>query len=503
MGLRVRTPSRPRTAPPSRLSKPCPAPIVCPTLRSPIDSSAASTNCGNCTIGVSAAASGGLGKTQLAVEYVHRFGQCYPAGVFWVEADQGLTRLIQVISQHAKIEVDGRLCEQAQLDTIWAALANRAASLVVLDNFPETVPLRPWLPVTGASRVLVTTRRRDLKLATVPVAAFTGEEGVRLLNIGARQIPDSAETRALVEAVGGLGLALELLRVYLNLRTDVSPAELRIALRAKGELPLLARFAESYEDELPTGHERNVAATFQMSWGLASESARAVLSVMSHLAPEPVPLRLLRAVLEWTEADAVDDRLGDAVAECWQLSLAERNSRGEPSAHRLLLKFAGGMPESERWLSRVRLCITAEMGRVTDNHDTRAFHELEGVLPHAAAVVEAAEDSADAASQVAVVDVLDYVGWHHRKRGRYAAAEISRRKALASAGRSFEPGHPSIAISQSNLATVLQDLGELPEARDLLRKALASLEQRLPAGHPNIATVRGNLMGVEKAMGAG
>jgi hypothetical protein len=39
-------------------------------------------------------------------------------------------------------------------------------------------------------------------------------------------------------------------------------------------------------------------------------------------------------------------------------------------------------------------------------------------------------------------------------------------------------GHPSIAISQSNVALVLKDLGELEEARDLAKKAPG-------AGHPS------------------
>ena len=37
------------------------------------------------------------------------------------------------------------------------------------------------------------------------------------------------------------------------------------------------------------------------------------------------------------------------------------------------------------------------------------------------------------------------------------------------AEKTFEPGHCSIAIRQSNLAVVLQDLGQLEEAGDLLR----------------------------------
>jgi hypothetical protein len=48
------------------------------------------------------------------------------------------------------------------------------------------------------------------------------------------------------------------------------------------------------------------------------------------------------------------------------------------------------------------------------------------------------------------------------------------RRALASDEKTFEPGHRSIATRQSNLALVLQDLGQLEEARDLLRKARAT-----------------------------
>jgi hypothetical protein len=49
---------------------------------------------------------GGLVKTQLAIEYAHRFGSAYSGGLYWVDADRGLSTLITQISEAAGIEVN-------------------------------------------------------------------------------------------------------------------------------------------------------------------------------------------------------------------------------------------------------------------------------------------------------------------------------------------------------------------------------------------------------------
>ena len=71
------------------------------------------------------------------------------------------------------------------------------------------------------------------------------------------------------------------------------------------------------------------------------------------------------------------------------------------------------------------------------------------------------------------------------------------RKALASAERSYAPGHPYIAGRQSNLATALKDLGELEEARDLLRKAYATLLGKFGPDHPKTRIVEQNLASLQ------
>jgi hypothetical protein len=103
-----------------------------------------------------------------------------------------------------------------QVEQIWQSL-NRLSrpALMHLDNVPETVPLPPYLPTTGRIHTVITTRRHDLGYASVLVNTLSAEEGIRLLNSGARQF--GADAAALVERLGGLPLALELAKSYLKL----------------------------------------------------------------------------------------------------------------------------------------------------------------------------------------------------------------------------------------------------------------------------------------------
>jgi tetratricopeptide (TPR) repeat protein len=431
---------------------------------------------------------GGLGKTQLAIEYVHRFNVHYPGGVFWIDCEQGISRLIEVLDRWLELGVDGKLPVRDQLASIWGAVAQRPAMLVVLDNFLEAVAIREWLPVAANVHVLVTTRRTDLKrYAGVPVPVMNADEGQRLLGVF------SDDARALVAEVGGLPLALELLRVQLE---ELSAAAVLKAIRSGGAISMLERFAAEYRQELPDGHELRIAATFQTSWDKATEDGRDVLRVMSHLAPAPVPLRLLRAVLKWEETDAISDRLRRAVADLTRLSLVERDGEGQPVAHRLILGFAASMPEAQPYRVEVGAAVDREMRRASDPLDTASYHELETVVPHADWVLARL-----APSEALGISLSTSLWWHHKTLGRFRLSQRHGEEALGKAEALFPAGDPVISTAQSNLAAVLQDVGELEEARDLLRKAVAADEKTLPVGHPWIAIRQSNLALVLKDLG--
>ncbi|MGA1794406.1 MAG: hypothetical protein ACMUIL_00990 [bacterium] len=65
------------------------------------------------------------------------FGVNYPGGVFWVDADQGISALINQVSQGAGIDIDATLKEKEQLDQLWTKLSQFQHALIILDNFSE------------------------------------------------------------------------------------------------------------------------------------------------------------------------------------------------------------------------------------------------------------------------------------------------------------------------------------------------------------------------------
>ena len=440
---------------------------------------------------------GGLGKTQLAIEYVHRFAGYYPGGVFWADADKGQELAISQINQGYEQQVDGALPAEHQWIQL-IQLLNKSAGpkLIVFDNFPENKALEPWLPVGNNIQTLITTRRKDLrhnKKLTLPF--LNEEEGLSLLN--SRERSFGQEAVPLVNSLGGLPLALELACNFLNCRPNLGIEELLQEIHTLGEIQTLTLFTEDYRDELPTGHEKAVTATFQLSWELASEEAQKILKFMALWAPAPVPRRLLRRAYPTTSESLLTDRLEIAISDLVRLSLVELDEDHDPQTHRLIAGFIKSkINEEDPLVEQAINSVNSELARTTDEYDTASLTELEKILVHGGAILDSG-----LATNVIASNIADYIRWHHKTQGRFQLAKQFGERALSIDQQNFEPGHPSIAIRQSNLATVLKDLGELPAAKQLLTEAFASAQQGFEPGHPSIAISQSNLALVLKDLG--
>jgi len=90
------------------------------------------------------------------------------------------------------------------------------------------------------------------------------------------------------------------------------------------------------------------------------------------------------------------------------------------------------------------------------------------------------------------IEIAGYLSRHYRRLGTYRLSEKYGRKSLLLCEERYPRGSAEIARSQSNLALVLRDLGELEEARDLAYQAYDALLNRLGPGHSYTKTAKAN-----------
>ena len=232
---------------------------------------------------------GGIGKTQLAVEYVHRYKKDYPDGIYWIDATGSLAE------GFARLAIDHRLRgagpdhpRDEQIRAAFAALSNRPNALLVLDNVTDpgviAVPVvLGCVPECLGCRLLFTTRRHDLgRFAAVELTVLAVTPALRLLlRHPSRKAaldpenPDHEHARAVIRMLGRLPLALELAGSYLGKFTGyISLADYREGLKCDGALATLdADAGELTDSDLRRVHDPAVAATIGEQWE-ASETIR-------------------------------------------------------------------------------------------------------------------------------------------------------------------------------------------------------------------------------------
>jgi hypothetical protein len=241
---------------------------------------------------------GGIGKTQLVVEYVYRHREDCPDGIFWIDAAGPLAEgFARLATDHRLRWAENDQPRDEQIQAAFKALDSTPQTLLVLDNLPDPSSLAVSLstgcvPEDLRCRVLFTTRRHDLgRFVGIEVTILHEEPAFQLLlrHPSRRAVltpshADHEHARAIARMLGRLPLALELAGAYLGKYSgDISLESYREGLKSDGVLATLdADAAELSEADLRRVHDPAVAATIGEQWAsLRDESARLLLRVAS------------------------------------------------------------------------------------------------------------------------------------------------------------------------------------------------------------------------------
>jgi tetratricopeptide (TPR) repeat protein len=438
---------------------------------------------------------GGVGKTQLAVEYAHRYRSEYRFVAFVDAEDPAL-----VASQFASLGSELGLAEVSSeqvVSRVYGELLDRGPWLIIFDNGERPGPLMGALPsgdLLSNGHVIVTTRVRgwSSRAGVIELDVFTRREAVDLL---ARRVCGMTTEVAdrIAEHLGDLPLAVEQAAGYMDYH-QTAPEEYLDLLRSRLE-DMIAL------GELADRPEVAVATLWQLSVRrLEAERPQAMrlLELCALLAPEPIPLDLFTGNTQTLVAAAADPVTWDmTVGALAGLGLARRGA-SSLVLHRLVqAAIRAAMPDDVRSDARVRLCRALLAAVPHDIHgDPDARSRWQRLLPHVL-VVTKHESPTECAAEMATL--LRLASVFLLSIGDHSVALPLCQRALA-IHESLE-SDADIGFDLITLAQIYRDRGAPERARSAAERALSLHESCLPTDSPAIATDLATLARIRHLLG--
>ena len=419
------------------------------------------------------AGTGGVGKTQLAVEYAYRHRADYDT-VWWIRAETTASLHADYAALAPEVGLGSSPDQDAMVEAVRDWLEDNPRWLLIFDNVEDPPATIALLPRAGEGQLIMTSQQGDDlegRADLVPLDVLSDEEATQFLLSRTNQ-SDLAAARQLATALGNLPLALEQAGAFI----------------AQTKIITLARYLELYEQrdlELlergrPRGrHRRTVDTTWDLSLQRLPEEAPAaveLLDLLAFLAPDDLPWQLLAShadQLPETLATAAWDELAlaEVIGAAQRYSLVKVAGDGL-SVHRLLQAVIGQDLDADaqrEWAATAVRLLAASFPE--DSGDVRTWEDCQRLLPHALTVTSHGERlnvEPDGTSWL-----LDRTATYLQGRAQYTQAKILFQRALAIAEANLEPTDPTIGTRRNNLGLVLRDLGDLAGAKTQHERALA------------------------------
>lgn len=481
----------------------------------------------------------GIGKTQLAAEYVHRRAADFPGGVVWLSftspdnvpirvAAQGAAEATELRPDYADLSLDDQI--QAVLRT-WQADTER---LLVFDDCNDDDLLREWLPTTGKAKVLVTSRRSELdsslKAALVPVGPLPRNDGGSLLRRLRPDVPAASPSlERVAEELEDHPLALRLAGGLMVWGGEVTVDAFVDQLRARVLLEHAAALVAEEEAPQPGGllgrwrapKAPPVARTFALAvrWLEHADSGRAALTVLARTAcfaaGELLPAELLlNAVRESGQEGAQDGlawlaqlgllewdsgfvRLHPVIAEMARASLP--HSGPEVAAEESAIEWARAIGDGpDPVLRTVAIAHLDFMASLTSSHsDERAAalcfelgrqlwaaRDMRRARANLERALEIRERHLGSDDKRSLMTLTSLGAVLEAQRDLNRAQEVLER-ALDVAERTLGPEHPDTVKIVTSLAWTMRHQGDLASARTLMERGLRTSEHALGPDDPD------------------
>ncbi|KAL7269006.1 hypothetical protein RUND412_008348 [Rhizina undulata] len=445
---------------------------------------------------------GGIGKSQVALQYAHEFGHLYTS-IFWIDADNvssttdSAYKIVeQLVAHYAKkwrtspdyeeianilgipghIDISTGKLNQGSTDVAMEAVRNWLSAdknrgwLLLVDNNdkPKVGVLKKLIPTCNWGSVIVTTRVTNLHMFG---------ECVEVEGIGAE---------------AGLELLLKSSGNYHRKLDESERGKAQNIVKDLGELPLA----------LDQAGANSVLTTWELSFQELSDDARQLLHMCSFLSNEDIPDDLFhrgRSAVAWMMEDA--HRLDNAMGNLFRLSLAKRKVSDDGiRIHPLVHSWAREHitdPTIRRQNAEDTLALVAS-AIVTDEYKRSSEDWMfeRRIFNHLKICEERILEHFNGSESVKVADASFSIASVYRELGFYQQAKALCQRAIDGYEKSLGRDHPSFLNAIDCMGYILYKNDQCGEALEWKLQELAGREKIFGSEHPSTFEAMNNLANV-------
>ncbi|KAL7272586.1 hypothetical protein RUND412_004596 [Rhizina undulata] len=466
---------------------------------------------------------GGIGKSQIALEYAQRFGPCYTS-IFWIDADDSsrttdsACKVVEQLVAHyahkwrsapdyqeianilgipGKIDSSGRITQDAmelamEMVHAWLAADGNRGWLLLIDNKDKVKAgdFDTILPTCNWGSVIITSRLSNLHrygecIAVEGIGAQAGLELLLRISGKNRNLSESEleEARQIVKELGELPLALDQAGAYI--------AELQITFAIFRQ-----KMNDAFNDTLDTGlpsERASIRTTWELSFRELSPEARQILHLCAFLSNEDIPDELFRrgkGAVPWMVEDG--NKLDKAIRSLFIFSFAKRKDTGDSFwIHPLVHVWAREHTDRSTQRQNVEDTITLVASAIVkDEHERRTEDWIfeRRILNHLKVCQEHISEFSSELDNVKTAEALSSIASAYENLGFDGLAEESCQQAITTYEMALGKDHPSSLDTLHCMGTILSKQKRYDESLEFSRRALSGKEKAFGKDHP--ATLR-------------
>ncbi|KAL7271558.1 hypothetical protein RUND412_005683 [Rhizina undulata] len=474
---------------------------------------------------------GGAGKSQIALEYAHRFAHCYTS-ILWIDSDaKDLTRttesackfieqlvahyvsrsesdtdyqtISKILGIPGKIDSSGKIIQMATelaVGTVhtWLAAEENRGWLLLVDNHDkaEVEGLEELIPTCDWGSVLVTTRCPSLNIfgELVDVEEIGAEAGLELLLKSSVKIKyekplndtELGKAKEIFKALGELPLALDQAGAYIRFRQiQFSTYFDRL------EKGIEASFMRKVQGFGLPPDKASVLTTWKLSFEELREDAQRLLCLCAFLSNEDIHEELFRRGInaaDWLK-DMEGHRLENAIGGVFDFALAKRknSSNGSFWIHPLVHTWTRERMDSTTQLQSAKDAILLVTFAIDVNfHDKSPDDWIfkRHIFSHLSVCQENISKYFKESYDEKVFSAAESISGTYSKLGYYKQAEALYKVVLVGCEKTLGKDHPSTLRTVKNIASVFNNLGRYDEALEYYQRALAGFEKSLGKDYP-------------------